>query len=371
MSLHEPIREAPALDPDRFFDFQNPGSQEWWYFDALSDDGLHGLVVVFYAALPFDPDYGREALAYLRNPTRKRPHPRDYCAIGISWYHQGKTAAYALNGYRRDLFRHSSSPFQVCIDGNELAREDAQYRLRIETPASIGHALVEADLTFRPVPTTVPLERNLGTKDRPHHWIVASSDCRVSGTVRVRRGGRGEIIRAVAFQGRGYHDHNAGVDEISLAMKRWHWGRVHAGADTHVYYHAIPWTGPTHSLWITLRDGAATRIIDPANVTELAPARAHPLRFPQDHGLTVEPTCLDGTKLVRYHRRAVDSGPFYTRWLSEFHIHQNGLRASDLESGSPGTLGLSELLETRNLHTSLSRFMIPFRLKKPKMLLSQ
>src|SRR5437660_158294 len=70
-----PTRGRAVLDPDRFFDFRKPGAQEWWYFDAISDDGRDAIVLVWYAALPFDPDYGVAALRHLANPSRN-PSPR-------------------------------------------------------------------------------------------------------------------------------------------------------------------------------------------------------------------------------------------------------------------------------------------------------
>lgn len=34
-------------DPDRFVDHRTPGAHEWWYFDAISDDGRDALVIVW------------------------------------------------------------------------------------------------------------------------------------------------------------------------------------------------------------------------------------------------------------------------------------------------------------------------------------
>ncbi len=72
---------ASWLDPDRFFDRTSPGAHEWWYFDAISDDGRDALVIVWYAGLPFDPSYGVATLRHLRNPS-KYPQPQGARPLG-------------------------------------------------------------------------------------------------------------------------------------------------------------------------------------------------------------------------------------------------------------------------------------------------
>src|SRR4051812_12569084 len=49
-----PVTADTSADPDRFFDRATPGAHEWWYFDAIGDDGRDVLVIVWYAGLPFD-----------------------------------------------------------------------------------------------------------------------------------------------------------------------------------------------------------------------------------------------------------------------------------------------------------------------------
>jgi hypothetical protein len=58
--------------------------------------------------------------------------------------------------------------------------------------------------------------------------------------------------------------------------------------------------------------------------------------------------------LTRVPGTCVDDGPFYRRWLSDFRVN------SDRE------VGISELLDTRRLHHPWLNWMIPYRLKRPK-----
>ena len=161
-----------AADPDHFLNFRTPGAQEWWYFDAISDDGRDALVLVWYAGLPFDPAYGVATLRHLKDPRRfPAPDPLDHCALGISWYRDGKTVAYALNAYRRDAFAFSGSPIAVEVAGNRMDRGPEGYRLRVDTPAVDGTHRIRADLHFLPAPGTQPLRR---TWDRPRRRTTGS-----------------------------------------------------------------------------------------------------------------------------------------------------------------------------------------------------
>ena len=340
-----------SADPDRFLNFQTPGAQEWWYFDAISDDGRDALVIVWYAGLPFDPEYGVGTLRHLKDPARfPAPKALDHCAIGFSWYRDGKTMAYALNAYRSGDFSCNAQPWTVDVAGNHLIRDSEGYVLDLDTPAVDGVHRINAKLGFRPVAGTEPLERDLGRPDAPHLWILAAADCRVRGRVSIE----GPRPMVLDFGGRGYHDHNAGSEELSRSMRRWRWGRVHAGGSTHVYYQAEPRQGRSQSLGITCQNGRPEVIREDVNF-DLKAWRYHGFGIRFDRELTT-PT------FRRRHRRCVDSGPFYLRWLSEFVVPAS---IEDAPHRSLHRLGLCELLDTRNMHHPLFNWMIPYRLKRP------
>ncbi|CAN5877002.1 hydroxyneurosporene dehydrogenase [soil metagenome] len=355
-----------ALDPDRFFNLQSPGSQEWWYFDAIADDGKDALVIVFYAALPFDPVYGVSTLKHLKNPRRHpAPNPLDHCAIGFQWYRlEGATVrrvgpgnlgslvqAYALNAYRRAAFTSTDKPFRVSIARNRLERGAEGYRLVVETPDVDRRRTIRADLFMRPAPGTEPFEIDLGNDGSPHRWVLAAADGRIEGQLSIDGPGGGEL----AFQGRGYHDHNAGAEELSRAMRRWEWGRVHFGETTEVYYLAQPQEGPEQSLWITCQEGRPD-IIRQA----IQPDGSSPIRnlFGLSHDRELTLQAEDSLHLKRRTATTVDTGPFYQRWLSEF----SGSNLADANR----SVGISEVLDTRLLNHPLFNWMIPFRLKRPR-----
>jgi carotenoid 1,2-hydratase len=342
---------ATRLDPDRFFDRTSPGAHEWWYFDAISDDGRDALVIVWYAGLPFDPSFGVATLRHLKDPA-KYPAPRalDHSAIGLSWYRDGRTMAYALNGHRAEAFRHRADPFAVEVATSRVVRDGRGYRLTVATPSVDGKA-IRAELRFRPADATEPFERDLGTPDAPHNWILAAADCRVEGRVAI--GGK-----EMAFDGRGYHDHNAGAEDLSIAMRRWEWGRVHHGRFTHIYYRSEPHRGPSQTLWIVCVDGGPRVVKEGQEFLANGPRR-NVFGVRHHAGLRIS----DGRNhILRGSGRCVDDGPFYRRMLAPFESP-----VSDLEENPfANVTGFAELLDARNLHKPWFNWMIPYRLKWPK-----
>jgi carotenoid 1,2-hydratase len=335
-----------TLDPDRFFQFPTPGAQEWWYFDAISDDGAYALVVVWYAGLPFDPDYGLATLRHLKNPGRyPAPNALDHAAIGLSLYYHGKTVAYALNRYPAGRFEHTAEPFSLAVGNSRIDRDQGGYRLQVDTPAQDGRSMIRADLNFVPAGGTESLERNLGGKGGAPHWILAAADCRVEATIALEGKGGFEL----KFQGRGYHDHNAGEEEISVAWTRWRWGRVHVGSRTVIYYQAEPRDGREQSIQIVCEDGRPVDVRDDVSL-QLDEPRRHPLGIRYARSMSIEGSV---PPISRTHRELVDFGPFYLRWLSDFTV------------GDRTEVGISELLEARSLHKPWFNWMIPYRVKQP------
>ncbi len=356
---------AGPNDPDRFVNFGTPGSQEWWYFDAISADGRDALVVVWYAGLPFDPAYGVAAIRHAANPARHpAPHPLDHCAIGLSWYRDGKTLAYALNAFRRDRFALDADPFAIDLAGNTLRRDAGGYHLRVRTPAVDGKSRITAELTFRPVAGTTPLERDWGHAGAPHHWMLAAPDCGVVGTVEVA----GRRPQALRFEGRGYHDHNAGAEEMSLAMRRWSWGRVHAGPLTHIYYQAQPRRGTPGGVWLTCRDGRPEVVRDAPAFRGDEPDFASFGRagnvFGLRHGRQIEVSDPAGS-LCDARDGCVDDGPFYRRWVTRMTLAGAARPGPAAVAASDPSPGISEYLDGDRLNRPLFNWMIPFRLKRP------
>jgi len=296
---------------------------------------------------------------HLKNPARTtQPRALDHSAIGFSWHRDGKPVAYALNGYRADQFADQAEPFAVDVADSRVERDGSGYKLTVVTPTVEGRPIL-AEFRFRPADSTEPFERDLGTPEAPHNWILAASDCRVDGKATI-----GD--QSLSFTGRGYHDHNAGAEDLSIAMKRWEWGRVHHGSFTDIYYESIPRQGASQELWITCRDGR------PETIREGEELRVWSLRQANRPGSGWNVFGLrhdvrrgyesEGLNLWRMPDLCLDDGPFYRRWVTHFEVDVE----TEDDVPTEEARGISELLVTRNLHSPLFNWMIPYRLKRPR-----
>lgn len=332
-------------DPDRWVNPQSPGAHEWWYFDAISDDGRDAIVLVWYSALPFDPAYGVASLRHIRQPDLfPKPHPLDHCAIGFSWYRDGKTMAYALNSWNRDHFSHdlNQKGLELSVGRNSLNRQsDNSYRLQINTPIlGFRSKRAQVDTTFKPSDGLTAWEKDLGSPGHSHLWMLAAADCRVSGSILAGK-------RSLDFEGRGYHDHNAGDDELSRSFHRWHWGRFHNDRKTEIYYICEPSPGRSEGLWIECDTGQVSRVDQIDKLDGQNPRKTvFGIRYHDELGhLPTQSTWSLG--------KPVDQGPFYLRWVGQ-----------SKKNNEIHGRGICELLQADYLHQPWFNWMIPYRLKR-------
>jgi carotenoid 1,2-hydratase len=165
----------------------------------------------------------------------------------------------------------------------------------------------------------------------------------------------------MTFAGRGYHDQNVGAEDLSIAIKRWEWGRVHHGPFTNIYYLSEPHREKPQSLWIVCRQGRPEVVEE--NLLPSSWSKHRWSRFGIRHNAEIRlADRVAGDTAGRFTRRCVDDGPFYRRWLSDFSVYGG---SSTPGNGFHLVQGISELLNTRNLHKPWFNWMIPYRLKRP------
>lgn len=256
LALLTPADARPAgASPDAWHRVAAPGGYEWWHFDAEDASGDVQLVAAFHDGFAFHPGYLRAHARYLRRSTRVAPAvPSQYPCASFAVYEKGSPAARFLTQYSPGAFQGSDERPEARVGLNVL-QADAAGVLRLSlagptpdpTPGSstpwAGQAL-SAELWFRSLRACSPpterrfLSRELTGAD--HHWVLANPLCEVEGTVRIPAGGGAGGGRALAFRGRGYHDHCYGTGPIGSGLHRWVRGRVLLAERVVAFHAATP-----------------------------------------------------------------------------------------------------------------------------------
>jgi len=311
-----------------------PGSYEWWYFDAIDATGIWQLVVIFYEGCPFSPLYNNE-WASNNNAALASKHP----AISISVYKKGKPVFYSMSEYpeiqsRFDISQNNQQ-VNIQIGDNELILtkdgEHLSHELQINELLPSGDALSGVVIFQSDYNTHLfPLMKQEGS----HFWNLTQPRAKVHVNLELNTGnGSHESLNWI---GNGYHDHNLGCEPMMNTFTDWYWGRAHFKNHTLIYYlmkkHEIldfkGWLlDDKQSIIDIFQSGRLNGKI--SNVFMLDCAETLSLKGKK-------------AKVEINQRQLLDSGPFYYRFKSDFELHLNGWKES--------CEGISEYIYPSRIH---------------------
>jgi carotenoid 1,2-hydratase len=306
-----------------FPDFDRPvptGGYAWWYVDAQSDDGRHGLTIIAFVGSVFSPYYARS----LRSG---RGDPLDHCALNVALYgNAGKRWVMTERG--RAVVARSATTFTV--GPSALAWDRATLTIEVDEvtvpwPSSLRGIVRLTPSAF--TGATFPLDA-----DALHHWRPLAPCARVAVDLR---------SPSLRWQGNGYLDSNDGAAPLAEAFRGWHWSRACRGDRTTVLYD------------IARRDGTALRIarhfdasgrshaFEPPPAAALAPTRWKVARTtPCDAGILPRASAT------------LEDAPFYARSLVETTI------------GGQPMLAMHESLALDRFRARWVRSLLPFRMPR-------
>jgi hypothetical protein len=188
----------------------NPGSFEWWYFDAHFSD--QNTVVIVLATKPL-----------LERNGPLKPN----VSLTITRPDGTKLSSFPI--FPPDQFSASKEACDVRIGPNWTKGDLHSYRLHVEM------GTMSADLTFTGlVPPWRPGAGKSYFGDLDHYfaWLPAIPYGTVEGTLTYD--GQTHPVK-----GTGYHDHNWGNVGLNEVMDHWYWGRAHIGKYTLIYVEQI------------------------------------------------------------------------------------------------------------------------------------
>ena len=191
--------------------------------DAVSHDGRRALVAILFSGSVFSPYYA----ARLREGEPALPD--EHAAIHLALYEDGKRVFWTL-GERPFAIKASGS--EVGLWGCALTRSGDRWRLTLDArwPRALrGEIELEAE---EPPLTDAPVLLAPDAAGHLWHGRVPRARARVQ-------------LREPEFQfeGRGYHDANAGPEPLERALRGWVWSREHTGDTTRVHYDVLARNG--------------------------------------------------------------------------------------------------------------------------------
>lgn len=302
------------------------GAYEWWYFDALSDDGREALVIIFLANFIFSPRYNRAATAALVHDTNSSlslSGASQFPAVAVCLYRDGRPVRRAINEYTAGDFSASRTRPECCIGQSsfrlETAHDSQRFVITLDEQLRRGRRLrgtfvweiVEGDL----LPAAVDDEL---TRQSFHSWNLVAPRCRVSGSYIIDGHDHRQLEERV-FAGVGYHDHNRDPRWLPAAINSWQWGRAHFAGTTVVFYRyqEIADAAPLTQLFL-IQD---TALYAPAINFKAADFRRHHFGIHYPRALTFTFKHENQRAMLQVRQpRVIDGSYFYLRFLADARL---------------------------------------------------
>ena len=335
---------------------EEPGSYEWWYFDA--EDEAQGISVVFiwFAGFAFSPYYLGHYEEWKARRRSDQPNPVDYAGFSFQLYQNGREVINFIKEGGRELFASEDGGIGVRFEGNRFVYDPLrnEYRLSIDFSFPARDRSVHASFTFRPLHRfDYHLDNALHESvDFRHHWVLSVPKAEVLGVLDITSLSSDER-QVLHFRGRGYHDHNLGTVPMYESIDRWHWGRFFSDRYDLIYYVVFlrgRASSPQAVMMLLDHETGVHSVLDSVRVSEndfrrglFAPVHASSLRL-EDGTVSVD---------IRHHE-VLDTGPFYLRYASRFSMAIGDEQLEEVR-------GISEFLNPEALKSGVMRFFTASR----------
>jgi carotenoid 1,2-hydratase len=223
-------------------DVGGDGGYVWWYVDAISDDGRHGLTMIAFIGSVFSPYY---AWSNWTNPF-------EHCAINVALYRlDGRGGRWAMTERGAKSLRRDADHFQV--GPSALSWHNGVLTADINEITMPIPSRLTGKIVLRPSVQTdaeVVLDARGG-----HIWRPLAPRARVDVSF---------SSPDLSWSGDAYFDTNSGNEPLERAFKNWHWGRAHRADDLMLFYDVVRRDGSQDAFAYQVdADGAVTSAPSP------------------------------------------------------------------------------------------------------------
>ena len=265
-----------------------PRGYVWWYVDALSDDGRHGITLIAQVGSCFSPYY-----AWARR--RGDSDPLNHNSLNVALY--GECKRWSMTERGRSALRRDAS--WLAIGPSSLSWDGTSLTIRIDEVTVPLPSRIRG--TVRVYPRAVAGQPYRLDNAGRHCWAPIAPCARVE--VRLDR-------PSLRWAGSGYLDSNWGDEPLESAFQRWEWSR------------AVLNDGGTAVLYdVTQRDGDRPLLglrFDPAGGVEPFEVPPH-VRLPTTAWLVKRGTRVDLQRTARV-TETLENTPFYARSVLATHL---------------------------------------------------
>ena len=288
----------------------------WWYVDALSADGRHGLTIIAFIGSVFSPFY---ALARARG----RGDPEHHVCMNVAL--DGRPRRWAMTERGRGALRRDAG--EIAIGASSMRWIDERLEITIDEPTVPLPGRIRGHVTVTP---RVRATRCFALDGAGRHlWQPIAPLCDVTADF---------AAPALSWVGTGYFDTNRGETPLEAAFRSWTWTRFETETSARIVYDVTERSGAVRPLSLSI-DAAGIRLTTP-------PAMQ---RLPRTSwGIERSVPCDAGARATQ--TRMMENAPFYAR---------TGV-ASTLD-GNP-LFGVNENLSLGRAAHPIVRLMLPFKM---------
>lgn len=255
----------------------------WWYVDALSDDGRHGLALIAFIGSVFSPYYARARRG------AAGADPRHHCALNVALY-GAAGRRWAMTERGRGQLRQSAH--ELVLGPSALVWEGDALHVHIEEWTVPLPSRLRGLVRVQPV--ALPGKSYALDAAARHRWTPIAPRARVEVDFERPR---------LAWRGAGYLDSNAGDEPLDDGFARWDWCRAALpGGGAAVLYDAERRAGDALSLALRFDAGGRAEAFD-------APPR---VPLPSTLWRVARATRADRGRGARV-TQTLEDAPFYAR----------------------------------------------------------
>ncbi|MES2713567.1 MAG: carotenoid 1,2-hydratase [Pseudomonadota bacterium] len=273
---------ADAAHALRGWEFDRPVGKRgyaWWYVDALSDDGAHGITIIAFIGTVFSPWY---ALARRGGGG----DPENHVCLNVALY--GNPRRWAMTDRRRPAL--DRGPDHLAIGPSRLDWDGDKLVITIEERTAPIPSRLSGTVTLRP--DALSTRAFQLDADGRHRWFPIAARSRVE--VKLNH-------PELAWSGPAYFDTNEGSAPLEQDFVQWDWCRAPMRDASAVLYNAERRDRSHQSL--------ALRIGADGGVEDIEPPQ--PVELPRTLWRIARPTRAEGGEASVV--RTLEDTPFYSR----------------------------------------------------------